>query len=220
MRGPMSSHQAINSAMNTPTIASMRSTSDGSHIDPEDALDAIADDMESVVSASDYGGHSFSHQASHSATQSLLDLNLGSLMETETAPKPNKICGINYKYIARLNRDEVYDQRSVILYELGALAKAFVKKMGKEFCLNAAGTKILFVAGLQDKGCTLDEEQLNMIYHGVEQFLPVTEYDLPHAVATWITKDETEEDCTSLELRSSEEWNVTKSELPTYLKHE
>merc|ERR1712129_163485 len=106
------------------------------------------------------------------------------------------------------------------LYELSALSKAFIKKMGKEFCLNAAGTKLIFVAGLQDKGCTLDDDQLNIVYYGVEQILPITEYDLPTAIARWITRDETEEDCASLTLRDSAEWDVTKGELPTYLKHE
>ena len=56
------------------------------------------------------------------------------------------------RQILALNRDDVYDARSPIL-------------------LNAAATKLIFVAGLQG----------------------TTGYDLPKAIARWVTLDETAE---------------------------
>eukprot|EP01083_Nonionella_stella_P290612 988820_1 len=131
-----------------------------------------------------------------------------------------KICGINIKEIMKLNRDDVYEMRSVILFDEDELNHAFKKKMGKEFCLNAAATKLIFVAGLQDRGCSLNAEQLNIVHYGVEQFLSETEYDLPSAVAKWIVYDETAEDKTSRKYKNDEEWKRVKYKLPTFLKHE
>ena len=200
--GPPTSTPTTNSALNTP-IMSTRSTTDTFSIDPDDALDAINDDMESVISASGYGGH----QVSSSLPGPMITM-------------PTKICGIDIELIEELNRDEVYDQRSVILYDLELLEKAFVQKMGKEFCLNAAGT-ILFMAGMQDKGCTLSGEQFDVIWlKGMEQILPMTDWDLPRAIAQWIVWDETGEDKTSYELRDADDWAANKDKLPTYLKHE
>ena len=136
--------------------------------------------------------------------------------DDEEAISRRKVCGVSMREILELNRDDVYDQRSPILFEVEMLSKRFAKKMGKEFCLNAAATKLIFVAGLQDKGCTLDNVQLESVHQGVEQFLPITEYDLPHAVARWITKDSTESDETSRTLRDDAQWEESKRGLPTY----
>ena len=47
----------------------------------------------------------------------------------------------------------------------------------------------------------------------------MTEYDLPSAVAQWITHDETAEDNASKKLRD-DKLATNKSRLPTFLKHE
>lgn len=69
--------------------------------------------------------------------------------EEERAMTRKKVCGVSMREITALDLNEVYAQRSPILFDEEMLSKKFSKKMGKEFCLNAAATKLIFVAGLQ-----------------------------------------------------------------------
>eukprot|EP01084_Bolivina_argentea_P243690 408463_1 len=134
--------------------------------------------------------------------------------------RKNRICGVMWKDLWTLNRDDVYGQRSKILFDPEILADTFKKKMGKDFCLNAAAAKIIFTAGMQDKGCTLDEEQLEIIYCGGEFFLPMYEWDLPQAITQWVLHDETKQDKTSRAEIDNKKWDKEKLHLPSYLKHE
>ena len=136
--------------------------------------------------------------------------------------QPKHICGVATQQILALDRGDMREARSPILPDAAELAAKFKKKMCREFCLNAAATKLIFVAGPGDKGCTLSPEQLDIVHFGVEQFLAETEHDLLSAVARWLTFGETADtmDRTSRLQRDDAAWQAAKHKLPTFLKHE
>ena len=72
--------------------------------------------------------------------------NLSTYSLNDEALLKKQICGVAARRILALNRDDVYEARSPILFHVAELPAKFKKKMGREFCLNAAATKVCCVS--------------------------------------------------------------------------